>query len=224
MTTLEEYLDLVPAEHRNKPKFVAMLTALLTPFVETQELLAHLSLDFDVDTAVGSQLDVVGMWVGVSRVISTPLTGVYFSFDTAGVGLDQGTWFNEFDPVDGLTVLPDDAYRTLLRARIANNQWDGTIPGAYEVWDSAFSGTGVGILIQDYGNMHMLFALTGPVPDALTLSLFTGGYLNVKPAGVQIDDYATPSVPDVPYFGFDVENDAIAGFDVGAWAVLTPGV
>jgi hypothetical protein len=63
----------------------------------------------------------------------------------------------------------------------------------------------------------MALALTGPVPDAVTLALFTGGYLDIKPAGVRINDYFTPVVPNTPYFGYGVENSNISGWGVGYW-------
>jgi hypothetical protein len=119
--------------------------------------------------------------------------------------------------------LPDDAYRTLLRARIASNHWDGTIPGAYAIWNELFAGTGLGILIGDGGDMTMLYALTGPVPDAVTLALFIGGYLTLKPATIGVSNYMTPSVPNAPYFGIGLENAAIGGLDVGAFGNTSVG-
>lgn len=211
------YLDLVTSEYNQQPRFMAMLANVFQPFVSDLALMQGFIADYDVDIAVGSQLDVVGLWAGVTRFITTPLTDVYFSLDDVNLGFGAGTWFSEFNPVTGITTLDDSAFRTFIRARIANNRWNGTIPGAYDVWDQSFVGTGVGILIQDLENMHMVYALTGPIPDAVTLALFRGGYLNLKPAGVKIDAYVTPTVPDVPYFGFDAETSAISGFDVGAF-------
>jgi hypothetical protein len=214
------YLDRITSEHRSKPKYIEMLSGVLQPLADTQGLLNTLVGLFDLDVAVGVQLDVVGQWIGQSRDLTVPLENVYFSFDTEGVGFDEGTWYGPFDPINGVVSLPDDAYRTLLRATIAANNWDGTIDGAYAAWDVLFAGTGFGILIQDLGGMHMLFALTGPYPDAVTKALLTGGYLSLKPAGVQADAYMTPSIPDTPYFGFDAQNDHVAGFDTGAWGLV----
>lgn len=212
------YLDLITSEHRPQPLYVAMITATLQPIVNNLATLQRMVPLFDLDLASGAQLDIVGEWVGVSRVLTTPLVGVYFSFGTAGVGFGEGTWKGEFDPVSGLIILPDDTYRTLLRAKIANNQWDGTIPGAYRVFDQIFGDADTRVLIQDLGNMHMIFALIGTIPDAVTTALFSGGYLNLKPAGVQVDAYFTPSTPDTPYFGFGLANPSISGFGAGAWA------
>lgn len=214
---VQPWLDLITSEHNQRPKFMDMLENNFQPYADDIAALDSMIMLFDVDVAVGDQLDILGQWIGVSRRISVPLTGVYFSLDTALLGFDQGSWYSPFNPLGGLVILSDGAYRTLLRARITNNQWDGTIPGAYQVWNTAFAGTGIGILIQDLGNMHMIMALTGVIPDAVTLALFKGGYLNIKPATVKIDAYLTPTVLGAPYFGFDVENSSISGFDVGAW-------
>ncbi len=50
------------------------------------------------------------------------------------------------------------------------------------------------------------------------------GYLTVKAAGVWAGGIETPSV-ETPsegskFFGFDMDNEFISGFDVGAWGVL----
>jgi len=216
---LSQYTSLITSEHNEKPRFMAMVSLLGQWAVDRRNMLASIPGLFDIDDAVGQQLDWVGQWVGVSRNLSLPLTGVYFSFDTAGLGFDQGTWLGPFDPTTGLVSLPDNAYRTLLYAVIAANNWDGTVPGAYTAWNTIFEPLGYSILIEDGQDMTMTVALIGPTPDAVTLALFTGGYLNLRPAGVGITFYYTQSVPDVPIFGFDAENSSISGFDVGAWAV-----
>lgn len=218
---ISKYLSLITSEHASKPNFVAVISALVQGHADNQSLSAQLANYFDLDQASGAQLDQIGLWAGISRNLSVPLTGVYFAFDTSGVGFDQGTWWSPTDPTTQLDALPDDAYRTLLRAKIAANNWDGTVPGAYTVWNTLFAGTGYSVLIQDNQNMTMEYALLGPIPDAVTLALFEGGYLDIKPAGVAIDDYWTPTVANAPFFGFDVENASISGFDVGAWGQIT---
>jgi len=198
---------------------MAMVSLLAQWAVDRRSLLASIPELYDIDTAVGQQLDRIGEWVGVSRKLSLPLTGVYFSFDTPGLGFDQGTWLGPFDPTSGLVSLPDDQYRILLYATIAANNWDGTVPTAYTAWNTIFSPLGYSILIEDNQNMTMDVVLVGPSPDAVTLALFTGGYLNLRPAGVGINNYYLPSVPGSPVFGMDVETASIAGFDVGGWVI-----
>lgn len=220
--SVASWLGLVTSEHADKPNYMAMLAVTLQPLADIIAILESIPSAYDLDTAVGVQLDTDGEWVGISRNIAIPLTGVFFSWDIAGVGWGEGNWTSGITDNE-LIALPDSQYRTLLYAKIAANHWDGSIPGAYAVFDTIFAGTGFGVLIQDLQGMHMAMALTGPVPDAVTQALFTGGYFNLKPAGVHIDKYYLPPAPNVPYFGFGVENDNIAGWGVGYWGVTAPG-
>jgi len=50
------------------------------------------------------------------------------------------------------------------------------------------------------------------------LAAIRQGYLTVKAAGVYSGEILTPSAGS-HFFGFDIENDYIAGFDNGAWGV-----
>src|SRR4051812_17274628 len=125
---------------------MATLTALIEPLVDAQTTAAEVEVVFDLDTALGDQLDQIGKWVGQSRILPLPLTNVYFSLDDATLGLDFGSLQGPFDSTTGLVTLPDEAYRNLLRATIIVNQWDGTIPGAYDAWDQLFAATGFNIL------------------------------------------------------------------------------
>lgn len=221
--SVTDYVELVTSEHAVRPNFVAMLEVLLQPIVDNTAAINLISPSYDIDHAAGKQLDTVGLWAGISRNLRTPLTGVYFSLDTTGVGFDQGTWLGPFDATSGLTALPDEQYRTLLRAKIAANHWDGTIPSAYDILNQLFSGRGYTALIQDNGDMTMAFGLVGGAPDAVTLALLTGGYLSLKPSGVHVSGYFTNSVPNTLIFGFDSSGPSIGGFDSASWATqLSP--
>lgn len=215
----QDYLNLVTSEHQPAARFMASLLAIIQPASDVQAQIASMDGLFDVDVAVGDQLDKVGLWIGQSRLITLDLTGVYFSFDVNGVGYDQGIWFEKYDPLTNQFALPDEQYRLLLYAKIAANNWDGSIPGAYAAWNKLFGDTNI-VLIQDNQDMSMLIGVVGPLPDPLTKAILTGGYLTLKPAGVHINGYYAPTVPGAPFFGFDSETSAISGFDVGAWGAL----
>jgi hypothetical protein len=218
------WLALVTSEHADKPNFMAMMTALLQPFADMLALCQIMSGYFDLDNAVGQQLDTLGLWIGITRLLRVQLPNTFFSLDTVGQGFDQAVWWNSSQPLTGVVTLADSQYRTLLQGRIVVNRWDGSVPGAYAAFATAFQGTGFGILIQDYQDMTMAYALTGPIPDAVTLALFTGGLLTPRPAGVRVRSFMTPTVSNVPYFGLDAENSGISGFDVGAWGAIGPGI
>ena len=215
MPDTDAYLGLITAFHRGKPKFAATVHALVEPVVAQQSFMAHLPLDFDLDEAIGVQLDQVGEWVGRSRFVATPIAGAWFSFDTEFRGFDAGSWFQPFDTDGGITRLDDETFRTLLRAKIAANNWDGTLPAAKEALEIIFPGGETQLVITDNQDMTITFGVSGVIPSALFIALLSDGYLPLKPEGVRAD-YLITTV-DGPLFGFDVQNEFISGFDTGAW-------
>lgn len=224
IVTTSQYTDLVTSEHQDKPNFMAVISVSVQPLVDGQNALNALPGDFDLDDAVGAQLDAVGVRVGRTRYIETPLTGVYFTWDTAGLGWDQGYWRGQFDPVEGVTTLDDPTYRLLLRAVIAANSWDGTVTGAAAALANLFNGSttpGALIFIQDNQNMTMTFGISGQQPGAVFLALLASGDVPLKPVGVAVT-YVMNSVNNTPVFGWDVENQYISGWDVGSWSVPVP--
>jgi hypothetical protein len=213
--TVTDYLNLITSAFRQKPKYLATVTLDVTVQLRVQELLQSMIAKFDVDVAVGSQLDTIGKWVGITRNVSIPISGVYFTWDADyTLGWDFGTWQPNLAPAS-ITTLPDDAYRTLIKAKIAANQWDGTTDGAYRIWESVF--TTVTILIQDHQDMSYDLALVGGIVDSLTLALLTGGYIPLKPEGVRVNTYFVP-VDTGPVFGWDVESPYLGGWDEASWA------
>jgi hypothetical protein len=207
---LQYYLNLITSEHNRKPKFMATVAAAVQPFVDLQATFAAMIGIFNPNAA-GDQLDKVGAWVGVTR--------------------------NLTQPINGVTVLDDVDFQTLIKLAIAQNHWDGTIPGAYAVWNSVFNppggsgyntggygqggygvgGSGIGILIQDYQDMTMLVVFTGTISSTVTKDILAGGFFGLRPAGVMILGFFQPSVPSAPVFGFGAQNATVAGFGTGAW-------
>lgn len=216
MADVDSYLGLITGMHAGKPKFEAMIKALVEPIVAQQAFLEHLPIDFDIDTAIGVQLDKVGEWVGRTRFVSVPIAGAWFSFDIDRRGFDQGVWYQpQYDTPAGITRLDDDTYRTLLRAKIAANNWDGTLPSAKRALEILFPSGDTRIIVIDNQDMTITFGVAGVIPSALFIALLSQGYLPLKPEGVRAD-YLITTVPG-PLFGFDVQNSLIAGFDTGAW-------
>lgn len=213
--TIQDYLNLITSAWQKKPNYTAMISADVSVQVQVQNLLASMIPIFDLSTPpVGNQLDIIGQWVGISRNIPVPVEGVYFSWDTTSdQGWNFGTWQPSTLPVN-ITSLPDDAYLSLIRAKIAANQWDGTTNGAYIIWDSVFPQ--FTILIQDNLNMSFALALIGGTVDSLTLALLTQGLLPLRPEGVQITEYFV-AVDTNPAFAWDIENDNLAGWGTGSW-------
>jgi len=214
MITIQDYINLVPSQHRDKPNFIATLSALIQPFVDLQNI--DFGTAFDIDFAIGKQLDIIGEWVGVSRRISTPITGVYFAWnDTELDGWNSGVWKGKFDPTSGLQDLPDDSYRTLLKAKIAANKWDGTIENAYAIWKEVFVNSF--IIIEDLQDMSINIGVAGQRINAVELALLTEGYIPLKPMGVKVNYYVIANNGGA-LFGWNIQNEAVNGWGIGSWA------
>lgn len=138
MADVEKYLDLITAFHRGKPKFSAVVETVSQCFVGAQVSYGQMVPAYDLDDAVGVQLDAVGEWAGISRNVRTPLEGVYFSFDVSGLGFEQGVWQGPFDPDTGVTSLDNETYRILIRAKIGANHWDGTLESSAAILNEIF--------------------------------------------------------------------------------------
>lgn len=213
---ISDYTDLITSEYQDSTKFLETVRTLVSLPVRVQKLFEEMIPKFDVDLAVGQQLDTIGKWVGISRNVSIPIPNVFFSWDGSNaVGWDFGIWRSDNEPTT-ITVLPDEQYRTLIKAKIAANKWDGTTEGAYRVWEEVF--TEFTILIQDHQDMSYSLAIIGGTVDSLTLALITGGYIPLKPEGVHVNEFFTP-IDDSPFFAWDTDSEFLAGWDEGSWAV-----
>lgn len=217
MAAIDDYLNLVPPEHQNRERFIASLSAALQPMSDVQGLLASMPAKYDLDIAEGQQLDMVGLWVGVSRKIMIAITGVFFSFDTVGLGFNQGIWRNPRDNNLSAVFLDDESYRMLLRARIAANHWDGTLAAAATAYAYVFRDPNTHVFIQDNQDHTFSLNVAGMPLTTLQMALLTGGYLPLRPVGVRLGAVNVVSIGGAPLFGFDNNTALVAGFDIGAW-------
>lgn len=221
IVTTTQYENYIIPEHQGQPDYTATIDLSVQPFVDGQNEIFTFTDLFDLDLAIGSQLDAVGVRVGRNRYVTTPLTSVFFSWDIAGLGWNQGFWQGEFNPTTGVTALDDNTYRLLLRAIIIANSWDGTIAGAAPALAELFNNTetpGSLIFIEDGLNMMMTIGISGTPPPIIFQALLSTGEIDLHPVGVGVN-YALTSVSGTPIFGFDIENQYVSGADVGSWAI-----
>lgn len=211
------YTDLVPTANQ-QPNFLAVLSACVQPIADIAAFIGSINEAYDIDNAEGAQLDTLGVLVGRSRALKLPVSGVFFSFDTAGLGLDEGVW--QYGSETQIFDLPDAQYRTVLFMKIANNSWNGSLPAAYAILNELFAGTPYTPFIVDNGDKTLDIGLAGSPPDALTFAILTQGFFDLRPATYRVANYVTPSTTG-PMFGFDLNTTLVAGFDAGAWATFT---
>lgn len=253
---MSKYTDLITNYHAGKPKFVDHVDLSTGPLIDVSTATSGLVAAFDVDTAVGNQLDILGEWIGIDRTVAAPISGVFLEWDKERVGWDQGVWLGPYQSTDELTYLSDDVYRIVLKARIGINNWNGQNRTLPNILETALAGTGIKMIILDNQDMTIsvlivideeyLMSVTdrlifdsgmnrGPfitlpadyVPSRYDINpidklpaefvfVIRAGLLTVKAAGVRVRETVTPS-NGYKFFGFDVDNDYIAGFETGAW-------
>ena len=219
MATLQTYTDLITSEHSSKPNYLATIETCCAPFVDIQNVSEVFSQDFDLNTAIGVQLDAIGIRVGISRSILVPLNNLYFSLDVLGLGLDQGWLEGPYDQTNGTYLLDDTTYRQLLTCKILANSWDGTAGTMGTILQQMFPDSN--IFVQDNQNMSVYVGMTGTLPSTILQAIFLNGLIPLAPAGV-LTEYVVTPVDGSPIFGLDVENEYISGLDVGGLVTTPP--
>jgi hypothetical protein len=181
------YMGLVSSEYTNSPKFNKLLYVLLRKFDDVTNCLISMDTAFDLDSAIGVQLDMLGVTAGAGRTVN-------------------------FQPSGGVSpILDDGTYRILIKAKIAQNQWTGTLDSLYPIWKTMFPAGN--IIIADNQNMTANIFVTGTFTSILQ-DLINHGYIVPRPEGVQY----TYTFGALPAFGFDLNNAFVAGFDTGKWS------
>jgi len=213
--TLTDYLNLLTSQYRDKTKINQAVDLLVDPLVRLQELLASLPDEFDVDQAVGVQLDAVGEWVGISRDIDVPITDFYFEWDgTAAEGWDAGTWAD--DTVTGTTTvsLTDDSYRLAIKLRIASNKSDGSLQGIYDIIEETFDGDLI-VLIKDNQDMSVEIKVIGEL-STQDQAVIENEMEFLIPMGVLINSYEFVYGP-AKLFSFNVQNQYQDGWNLASY-------
>ena len=185
----------------NAPEFNALLYVLLKKFDDVSQCLVQFDTAFDLDDAVGVQLDILGQIAGASRTLP-------------------------FQPSFSVSpILNDTTYRIYIKAKIAQNQWDGTIDSLYQIWLSLFPG--VSIVIADNQNMTATLDIGG-LPSTVLIDMIAGYAVNGATSGTVENGLIVPRPEGVEYlwstvsgpvFGWGtVDTDFIAAWGVGLWS------
>lgn len=185
----DDYIRLLTSYHRQRPKLAASMAAAILPILDSVNQLLGLHARYDVDTAEGDQLDTIGRWVGVPRVVPNVIPLPYFGFDGQPEALPWGETDNAeiggFWRESGVSgnygaALNDATYRTVIKAQIYRNQCKGTIDDAYAIIALV---TAVPVVITDLLNMRV--EVVFPAGTDLTVMELVR-MLFPRPAGVEL--------------------------------------
>lgn len=126
----DSYLNLLILQYRELPKAEQTITALAAKFEELYNVLIQFEQEFDVDTARGVQLDILGKIVGISRSVPLVIPKNYFGFDDNSASFPMGDKFltvvtypfkDKFEPDYTDAQLNDFDYRFFIKSKIIKN-------------------------------------------------------------------------------------------------------
>jgi hypothetical protein len=191
------YQALITSEHNQKPNFMSVVGVIVGAAADSVVAAQNIIPAFNLTTAVGNQLDILGLWIGQSRRIPNVLVTGFFGFSEVSTGNPDGLqepfgelpnpsiggiWYNLGQVNSGTTILSDGAYLTILKARIVKNQWNGTLSGIETALQYIL---GVPCSIADNGTLSLNINIPLPITP-LEQALLESIDILPRPAGVAI--------------------------------------
>lgn len=174
---IQYYADLLIIQYAQKPKIRATIEAMIE-----QMLADNIAFDirdaFDIETAVGVQLDILGKYVGVTRthngIVFTGKNFAFLEYDNLTPEAIQTGFsdYTDFETRDGIFVqykdtlgdtllLSDEDYRVIIKLKILQNSSNHSHK---EIDDGLAEFFGTEIRADSLGDMVMDYF----VPDDLT--------------------------------------------------------
>jgi Protein of unknown function (DUF2612) len=141
-------------QYANSPTLTALITSFNAAMDLTQPMESVLDLIWNIQTAQGYGLDVLGRIVGVSRTLLLPGGVTYLGFEEAGgswTGFGQGGLFSG-GTISNNFVLLDSDFRKLIYVKAASNVCDGSIPSINKILLALFPGRGIPYVADNLNN------------------------------------------------------------------------
>lgn len=182
-----QYLKLITSEHASSENFIKYTKSTLDMVSPVVDALNQFNVLFNLDKAVGSQLDDIGTLAGISRALP-------------------------IDDPDINPVLSDETYRKVIKAKIMQNHWDGTMQGMQKIMQSLFPGLPYDIV--DNQDMTITIYIIDPTISAENKALIFNGFILPKPTGVGV----RYQILDNPLFAWNSDSAYYKGWDEGTWS------
>lgn len=202
--TIEYYKDLLLYQYINLPKARAV-TGLLCSQALVDLLPVEMDEAFDIETATGPQLDILGEYIGFSRNINTQITRDYFTFDDNVIPSSDLFGFTDYtDPTlnanaamyayvnytSSVSTLSDSEYRLLLKLKALLNISSNTL---YEMNNILYDFFGTDLILCDQLDMSLSYFVNPNI--SRIISIANEQNLLPKPMGVLISGVFESSDP-----------------------------
>lgn len=229
------YANLLIIQYNGKPKASASIDSMAKSLLAS-EVSFDVRDGYDIDTAVGVQLDVLGKYADIDRFYySYEFTDDYFGFADANnmggvsaniIGFDDanapdkaGAFLSSDDVISNNLVLSDDVYRQLIKLRIIQNN---STHDNKSISDALFEFFGTNIIMNDNQDMTITY-LVGDASNPL-VQVALQKEVFPKPIGVGMQ-----VIGGTEFFGFgDASNltgvsDYVVGFNDATSGLIKDG-
>jgi hypothetical protein len=187
---VSDYAGLITHEHIDKPNFISWLKAPLAIGDNTYNCAADINAVYDIDNAVGTQLDAIGTMLNRSRIVPFQLsagTADNPSF-VWGTPLDnEGGWNVGYWQLPTETSsLDDENYRILLKATVAKTHWTGSIADLSSLLSYVFLNYYIDFTVTDNQDMSFSVDFSGSFSSTLR-DLLSHDLIVPRPEGVTLN-------------------------------------
>lgn len=196
---VDYYVNLLIIQYNGKPKAAATIRA-ITEQIVASGIYTDVLNAYNIDTAVGAQLDVIGKYVGVDRFFSVTDPVDYFAFTDyveadpdsedkyglvtyANFETEVGNGVLNYNSV--LTIdnkLVDDDYRVIIKLKIIQNNSNHS---HRSIDDSIFEFFGDAVRPDSIGNMQMTYFITSQLTPVIQAALIKN--ILPRPMGVGLN-------------------------------------
>ena len=203
---IEYYCNLLIIQYQNKPKAKQTICALINQMM-IYDIIIQVRDGYDIDTAIGHQLDILGKYLGVDRVV----TGVDFTRDWYGFSdygdtapfdnqpmIDYGdeipdyNWYTYADSKQSLFSLLDPEFRQILRFKLIQNYSNLSNK---DIDEFLFAYFGNSVIFTDRENMTISYVFDEEVERLVTIA--KSEMLLPKPAGVALSVTFVPDITQI---------------------------
>lgn len=195
--------DRIYAQYRTKPKAVAWYAITRKLAAELGSAIDAVRVMYNIDTAVGEQLNIIGRIVVIDRTFTGTVAlkpGLFADPDGAEFG-DTGAVFATIY-VDQDGQMSDDLYRLVIKSKIIKNNSDATIESILYGMNFLLPNAEV-LRITDGEDMSFSVEFYGSITDLERWALLNV-HLVPKPQGVMFNGFLEGL--DYVQFGDDTEE------------------
>lgn len=230
MSFQDDYKNLLIKQYWEKPNALAEIGMQASSWGTIFDFISSFLVEFDIDSAFGEQLDIIGRIVGIKRRIPYVKEKNYFGFDDNSAARSFGDLFSDTGnsaPLFNIfsikytdLQLDDPDYRFFIKLKVAKNMTLGVMATSkyVSIVNAVFTAFEGHAYVDDNKDMSLTLYVDQSISDE-TLRIITALDLLPKPQGVR---YEIVKVDKFQTFGF-ADNINSRGFANKFDLITEPG-